>query len=155
MREFVEGLPWWLAFVVLFLAAEARGNAIHFLGRGVRAGGDRTRLHRWLSGPATVAAERLVRRLGPPAVTLGHLTVGLQSAITATSGMLRMPQSHFQPALALGAALWAGIYTTVGFAVADTLVGLVPWWVAPLVLAVVAAAVWAVQRWLSRESAPR
>lgn len=150
MREFVEGLPWWLAFVVLFLAAEARGNAIHFLGRGVRAGGDRTRLRRWLDGPATLAAERLVRRYGPTAVTLGHLTVGLQSAITAASGMLRMPQSHFQPALAAGAALWAGIYTTVGFAVADALVGMVPWWWAALALLGVVVAVWAVQRWLSR-----
>lgn len=150
MREFVEGLPWWLAFIVLFLAAEARGNAIHFLGRGMRAGGDRTRLRRWLDGSAIAAAERLVRRFGPPAVTLGHLTVGLQSAITASSGMLRMPQRRFQPALAVGAAIWAGIYTTVGFTVADALVGAVPWWWAVAALLGVALAVWAAQRWLTR-----
>ena len=63
---------------------------------------------------------------------MGFLTIGLQSAINASAGMLRMPQRRFLPAVVLGAALWSLVYTTVGFAVVDALLGRVPWWWLPL-----------------------
>ena len=69
-----------------------------------------------------------MRRFGAPAVTLGFLTVGVQTAINASAGMLRMPQRRFLPAVALGAALWSVLYTTVGFTVVDAWLGRLSWW---------------------------
>jgi membrane protein DedA with SNARE-associated domain len=82
-----------------------------------------------------------VRRFGAPAVTLGFLTVGVQTAINASAGMLRMPQRRFLPAVTLGALLWAVLYTTVGFTVVDAWLGGVAWWWAVVALAVVATIV--------------
>lgn len=144
MRDLVDGWPFWVVLVAFWAGATARGVATYWVGRGVRAGGGRTRWAHHLDRPAVARAERFVRRVGPPAVTLGFLTVGLQSAINASSGMLRMPLRSFLPAVALGALLWAAVYTTVGMAVVDAALGRVPWWwllvAAGVVLLVVLAA---------------
>ena len=128
MEALVDGWPVQVVFVVLWVGAFARGTATYWLGRGVRAGGTRSRWAHHLDRPAVARAERFVRRVGPPAVTLGFLTVGLQSAINASAGVMRMPQRRFLPAVTLGAALWSLVYTTVGFAVVDAVLGRVPWW---------------------------
>jgi membrane protein DedA with SNARE-associated domain len=80
-----------------------------------------------------------VQRFGAPAVTLGFLTVGVQTAINASAGMLRMPQRRFLPAVTLGAALWSLIYTTVGFTVVDAWLGAVSWWWALVAVVAVVA----------------
>lgn len=141
MSEFLDRLPLWVAFVVLFLGAFARGNATYWVGRGLRSGGERSRLARHLDRPVVARAEGWVRRFGAPAVALGFLTVGVQSAINAAAGMLRMPQRRFLPAVSIGAALWAALYTTVGFALVDAWVGRLSWWWALLALGVVAAVI--------------
>lgn len=128
MEALVEGWPVWAVFVALWLGALARGTATYWVGRGVRAGGGRSRWAHHLDRPGVVRAEGFVRRVGPPAVTLGFLTVGLQSAINASAGMLRMPQRRFVPAVVLGAALWSTLYTTVGLAAVDAFLGGGGWW---------------------------
>ena len=92
---------------LLWAGAFARGTATYWVGRGVRAGGSRSR---WAAAPRQPRGQRAegwVRRFGAPAVTLGFLTVGVQTAINASAGMLRMPQRRFLPAVTLGAALWS------------------------------------------------
>ncbi len=149
MRDLVAGLPFWVVLVVFWLGALARGTATYWVGRGVRAGGARSRWAHHLERPGVARAERLVRRVGPPAVTLGFLTVGLQSAINASSGLLRMPLRRFVPAVVLGALLWAVLYTTVGLTVVDAALGRVPWWWL-LVSGAVVVLVLLGSRWLRR-----
>ena len=86
--------------------------------------------------------------MGPPLVSIGFLTVGVQSAINFSAGLLRMPQRTFQPAVIIGALLWSTLYTTVGFAVIEAAFGHLSWWWALIALAVLA---WTIgySRWLS------
>ncbi|HET6967943.1 MAG TPA: VTT domain-containing protein [Ornithinibacter sp.] len=141
MEAFVAEWPVWVVFVVLWLGAFVRGTATYWAGRGVRAGGGHSRWADRLDRPVVRRAEGWVRRFGAPAVTLGFLTVGVQTAINAAAGMLRMPQRLFLPAVSLGAVLWATVYTTVGFAVVDAWLGNVAWWWAVLAIGVVGAVV--------------
>ena len=97
MEDLVAGWPFWAVFVVLWVGAVARGTATYWVGRGVRAGGARSRWAHHLDRPVVARAELWVRRIGPPAVTLGFLPVGVQTAINASAGMLRMPLRHFVP----------------------------------------------------------
>lgn len=113
----------WLAF---FGGAMARGGGLYWLGRGLRGAGERRR--RLAEHPGVVRAEALVRRFGAPAVALSFLTVGVQSAVNAAAGLLRMPARRYVPALAVGAVLWATVYTTVGFAVLYAVLGRAGWW---------------------------
>ena len=69
-------------------------------------------------------------------VSLGFLTVGVQTAINATAGLLNMPLRRYVPALVVGALIWATVYVTVGMAVIEAALGRVPWWWAVVGLAV-------------------
>lgn len=126
--ELTSDWPVWLAFGFLFLVALLRGTLTFAIGRGIRSAGDRSRAAEQLERPALQRAERFVRRVGPPAVSLGFLTVGFQTAINLSAGLLRMPWTRFLPAVVVGALLWATIYTTIGFAVIDAFLGRLSWW---------------------------
>ena len=151
MRELIEDWPVWAVLVLLFAGAFVRGNVMYWVGRGIRAGGARSRFAGALERPGMQRAEHLVRRFGPPAVSLGHLTVGFQTAINITAGVLRMPQSRWLPAVTVGAILWSIMYTTVGLAFVAALLGRVQWWWA-VIAVVVAAVVVLLSRRLSRRA---
>lgn len=111
--------PFALTFAFFFAVGLLRANATYWAGRGLRAGGDRSRLARHLDRPGVIRAERVVRGVGPPAVTLSFLTVGFQTAVNAAAGALKMPLSRYLPAVVVGALIWATIYTTIGFALVE------------------------------------
>ncbi|MCM0621286.1 DedA family protein [Nocardioides bruguierae] len=124
-------------FCFLVVVAFARGGATYALARGARGVAARDDGRRaWLERPAVVRAEGTVRRFGAPAVTLCFLTVGVQTAVNAAAGSLRMPLRRYLPALGVGAALWASVYLTVGLAVLEAF-----WTAAPGRVLVAAAAV--------------
>jgi membrane protein DedA with SNARE-associated domain len=103
-------LPVAAAYAFLVGVAFCRGGATYLVGRLVRRA-------KVLDRPAVRRAEHMVRRVGPPAVSLSFLTVGVQTAVNAAAGLLRMPWRHYVPALLVGALVWAAIYLTVGMAV--------------------------------------
>lgn len=142
MEDLTRDWPVGLTFAFLFVVALLRGSLTFAIGHGLRRAGD-SRAGERPDRPGMVRAEKIVRRAGPPAVSLGFLTVGLQTAINLTAGLLRMPLSRFVPAVVVGALLWATIYTTIGFAVVDAALGRWSWWwitaAALAVLVVVAA----------------
>src|SRR5699024_1402274 len=87
---------------------------------------------------------------GPPAVAISFLTIGFQTAINLASGVIRMRWYRYLPALLIGGALWATIYTTVG-SVTITAIGVTyeRWPVTTIVVTVVLAvalAAWIIWR---------
>lgn len=62
---------------------------------------------------------------------------GFQTAVIVTTGFTRMPLRRWIPAMLVGTLMWAGIYTTIGFAILAAL-GLEPW-MFPVALAFVVA----------------
>lgn len=109
--------PFAALYAFFLFGALARSAAIYGAGRGLRAGAERSpRLLRRLDGRALADAERLVARWGAPVVALSFLTIGVQTAINAAAGALRMPLRRYVPAALCGSLVWAALYTTVGFA---------------------------------------
>ena len=68
----------------------ARANATYWIGRGLRAGADRSRWGVRLDSARMPRAQRLLIAWGPVAVTLSFMTIGLQTAINACAGAMRM-----------------------------------------------------------------
>lgn len=136
-------------YAFLVVVAFARGGTTYLLGRGARGLAGR----RWeLDAPWVRRGEDVVRRLGAPAVTLCFLTVGVQTAVNAAAGTLRLPLRRYLPALLLGAMLWAAVYLTLGVAVVEAFWGDGrPWWVL-LALVVLVGVVLAVRGMLRRRS---
>ena len=140
MSDVLDRWPVWAGFLALFLVACGRGGATYVLGRGLRAGGEHSRWAAHLDRPALQRAQGWVARWGAPVVALAFLTVGVQTAVNAAAGVLRMPLRRYLPGLLVGALLWASIYLPVGLAVVEAVAGALPWWV-PLVVLVVVVAV--------------
>jgi membrane protein DedA with SNARE-associated domain len=122
----VSSFPFALAFAVLWCAAMARGQATYWIARTVTeqtlrrtrpTAGWRARVHRWLASDAMDRGRGAIERCGLGAVPLAYLTVGVQTVVLASAGVLRMRWPRFTAAQSVGAVLWATIYSTVGFAV--------------------------------------
>ena len=132
-------------YFFLVVVALARAGATYTLARGARGVADKK--SRFGSWRTVQRGEDVVRRYGAPAVTLCFLTVGVQTAVNAAAGSLRMPLRRYLPALAVGALIWAAIYTFAGFAVVSAVVtGGV--WTALVVVAVAVGLAYAVARLL-------
>lgn len=148
MRDVVEDWPFALVWSVFLASALVRSNATYWAGRGLRAGGSRTRWSRHLDRPAVARAETVVARYGAVAVALSFLTVGVQTAVNAAAGALRMPLRRYLPGNVVGSLMWATLYTTVGLTVVEAAFGRVPWWWVAVALVGVAVVGWGTGRWL-------
>lgn len=139
--------PFVRLYLLLLVVGFLRGGATFLLARGGRGLVDRRRTR----NPAWLAhGEALVRRFGAPAVSLSFLTVGLQTAVLVAAGALRMPPRRFVPALFVGAAAWAAVYSTLGIAVLEAFWGDGRVWIGVAAMATVVVLVWAVNRFLER-----
>ena len=121
MLDKLAELPFWQASLALFAIVMLRSNATYWVGRGAMAGWRRR--HSATGGESEAQLERqqraeaLLRRLGPAAVTLSYLTVGIQTAVHLTAGVMRMPLAYYLPASIVGSMAWAALYATIGLAV--------------------------------------
>ncbi|MBS4946185.1 MAG: hypothetical protein KHZ47_03225, partial [Rothia mucilaginosa] len=95
------------------------------------------RIREAMERPLYRKARAFINRWGVIAVPLCFLTVGFQTAVIVTTGFTRMPLRRWIPAMLVGTLMWAGIYTTIGFAILAAL-GLEPW-MFPVALAFVVA----------------
>ena len=121
--------------------------ATYWVGRGAVAG---WRRYRGAHGELTRRAEALLRSLGPLAVTLSYLTIGIQTAVHLTAGVMRMPLRFYLPAAVVGSAAWAALYATIGLAVVQAWLAAEAgsWWGFAVLAALLALAVatWVVRR---------
>ena len=157
-------VPLGVAIVGLFVIVMARSHATYWAGRGVVRGARALdehdgvprwwhasvrRLELWSRTPGAERGLDLVRRWGPIAVTLAYLTVGLQTAIIAAAGLVRMPYLRFAIASVPGAIAWAVIWATVGFGALWAGIALFarsPWALAGAVVGLVLVVGWVVRR---------
>ncbi|KHL15069.1 membrane protein DedA with SNARE-associated domain [Mumia flava] len=110
---------WLFFFVVVVLRAQAtywiaRFATVQVLDHTHPQSGWRARVHGWLSGERARAGLDLVQRWGVLAVPLSFLTVGAQTVVNAAAGMVRMPFARYLPAMLVGCAIWALVWTTIG-----------------------------------------
>lgn len=108
----IRSWPFALAFATLYLIVFLRAGATYGIGRAVAAGAVRDRL----DGPRMQPAMQRVDRWGPLAVTTSFFTVGVQTAVNAAAGLLKMPVHRYLIGLVPGAFVWAAIWSTVGMA---------------------------------------
>jgi len=118
-----------VAVAVLFVVAMARSHATYWAGRGVVRGAKTVHetdkgfawwrsmiehLEAWTNTRAARRGLDLVRRWGAPAVSLAYLTFGVQTAVFASAGLIRMKYTKFTVASVPGSIAWAIVWSTVG-----------------------------------------
>lgn len=116
-------VSWEAPFVVvaagLFVVVLLRAGGTYLLGRLLRRGSERGRQDAVRPGLTErvgfIRAEQALNTWGAPAVTLGFLTIGVQTMVNLAAGFTRMPLRRYLPALLLGCLAWAAIYASAGF----------------------------------------
>jgi membrane protein DedA with SNARE-associated domain len=161
-----------VAVVVLFAIVFARSHATYWAGRGVVRGAQAVhetegapgwwhatmaRLEAWTDTRTARRGLDLVRRWGAVAITLAYVTVGLQTAIFAAAGLIRMPYLRFTLASIPGALIWAIVWATVGFGAvwgALALFAHSPWALLGVFVVLAGGTAWLVRRRLLRRARP-
>ena len=149
-------VPLGVAVAGLFVIVMARSHGTYWAGRGVVRGAQAVaraararpaggtppirRLEAWTDTAQRPARASTWCGAGAPiAVTLAYLTVGLQTAIFAAAGLVKMPYLRFAIASVPGALVWAVVWATIGFGAvwgAIALFATSPWALAGAVLLV-------------------
>ena len=152
-----EGI--WL-FVFLFMVVLLRAQATYWLARGAASGavlatgrqGFLGTMARWFDGPIPRKGAAMLDKWGIIVIPLCFLTVGIQTAVNAGAGLVRMRWSTYTIAMIPGCVLWALLYglgTLAVFAAAIRAVAGSPWgWAG---LALIAALITAKIAWGRRK----
>ncbi|MCL2467670.1 MAG: VTT domain-containing protein [Micrococcales bacterium] len=121
----MDGWPFWLVVVALYVSIMARSHATYWLGRAVPAGAQLEAEKRigpawWLrrldkieASTRTPRAQRgaaLVHRWGPVGVAVTYPVVGLTTAVLVAAGLVKMPYVRFTVASLFGSALWTAVW---------------------------------------------
>ena len=109
-------LPLGTIWLILLGIIILRAGGTYVLGRLARSGVIRfPKVHKLLSSAAYKKVERAVDRWGAPFVSLSFFTIGIQTLANLYAGTSRMSLWRYIPALLVGGAGWALVYSTVGF----------------------------------------
>src|SRR5665648_3105 len=110
-------MPGWMrdwpvlgVFLFFLFGAVARSQAIYWVGRGVTAGVLRSRWGDRLDSSQVRRATTTFERWGMPVVPLAFLTVGFQSAVFASVGLLRVHWLRFTLWTIPGCLVWAALW---------------------------------------------
>ncbi|BAJ26662.1 MULTISPECIES: DedA family protein [Kitasatospora] len=144
------------ALLLVAVSAAFAGNTLAYvLGRT----GGTAAVHRWgryvrLTPERMERAESFFRHRGALVVTGARFVDGLRQTNGLIAGTTEMPWRRFLPANALGAALWAGVWTAVGYFAGDNIDALyrqaVRYQVLLFAVVAVLLALFAVRTWLRR-----
>lgn len=164
-------IPQWassgpLLFVFLFIVVFFRAQATYWLARltarGALAADGRSgfigKIAAWFDGPVPRSGARLLEKWGLLIIPLCFLTVGIQTAVNAGAGIVRMKWQRYTLAMLPGCIAWAILYGMGLLAVWITVVTAIagsPWaWAALSCVAVLIVGVVYVRHRKQRESAP-
>src|SRR5699024_4822686 len=104
-----------VTWLILFGIILARAGGTFLLGRLARTGIRRIeRVDRMMSGPTYRKAEGIIDREGARLDAVSFLMTGIPTGLILAAGATGMSYRRYPPALAVGGAMWATIYSTVG-----------------------------------------
>jgi membrane protein DedA with SNARE-associated domain len=115
--EWILSQPYVLAAAFLTGVACVRSQCTYWLGRAVRAGVVKAKWATKMSGEAALRATRRIEKYGWPIIPVSFLTVGFQSAVNLTAGLIGWRWRRYTLAASLGWVLWGCVYAAGGLAV--------------------------------------
>lgn len=136
-------IPTWaqsgpLLFVFLFVVVFCRAQSTYWLGRLAARGalwgqgreGIMGRIAAWFTGPTPRRGAQILERWGLIVIPLCFLTVGIQTAVNAGAGLVRLRWRTYTLAMIPGCIAWATMYglglLAMWFALARAVAGS-PW----------------------------
>ncbi|MDR2379526.1 MAG: hypothetical protein LBD70_08910 [Bifidobacteriaceae bacterium] len=117
MVEWILAQPFALACGFLTAVACVRSQCTYWLGRAVRAGVLRAAWARRLTSDGAAKARDKLERWGWPAIPVSFLTVGFQTAVNLSAGLIGWRWWRYTLAAVPGWIMWGSVYAAGGLAV--------------------------------------
>ncbi|MDR2566617.1 MAG: hypothetical protein LBC97_11315 [Bifidobacteriaceae bacterium] len=117
MVDWILAKPFAVAFVFLTLVACVRSQCTYWLGRAVRAGLVRAAWAKRLTSEGAGKARDKLERWGWPAIPVSFLTVGFQTAVNLSAGLIGWRWWRYTLAAVPGWLMWGSVYAAGGLAV--------------------------------------
>ena len=158
MPEWLQDWPVPVIFLAGVLGAGMRSQATYWIGRGVAAKVLGARWSHRLEGPRTKRAIASIERWGMPIVPLSFLTIGFQTAINGSAGLIRIGWLRYTLWAIPGWIMWSVMWTGIGLATVISLFTLAthsPWALAGGLALVAAVVTFVVLRLRRRRATPR
>jgi membrane protein DedA with SNARE-associated domain len=114
--DWILGQPFVLAAALLAMVAALRSQCTYWLGRAIRAGVIRGARAERLRSQKVAKAVAKLERWGWPLIPASFLTVGFQTAVHLSAGLMAWRWPHYTFAAAFGWVMWGCVYAAGGLA---------------------------------------
>ena len=143
MLDWITAQPFLVAAGFLTLVAGVRSQCTYWLGRGIRAGVIKTAWAKKLASDKEQLVVAKLERWGWPIIPVSFLTIGLQTAVQLTAGLIGWRWPRYTLAAMPGWVLWGCVYAAGGLAAVMGVIALArqAWWLPVLLVLIVAAAI--------------
>ncbi|MDR1852014.1 MAG: hypothetical protein LBR21_05105 [Propionibacteriaceae bacterium] len=125
MIDWILAQPFGLAVALLTAVACFRSQCTYWLGRGIHAGVIRAAWAQRLQEKHGAKAMDKLERWGWPVLPLAFLTVGFQTAVHLSAGLLAWRWPRYTLASSIGWLAWGTVYAAGGLAVWSVIMGIV------------------------------
>jgi membrane protein DedA with SNARE-associated domain len=109
--------PFAIAFICLTIVAMVRSQCTYWVGRLVRAGVLRASWAQRLASEGAAKARDKLERWGWPLIPVSFLTVGFQTAVNLSAGLIGWRWWRYTLAAVPGWLMWGAVYAAGGLAV--------------------------------------
>ncbi|MDR2114245.1 MAG: hypothetical protein LBO75_03080 [Bifidobacteriaceae bacterium] len=109
--------PLAVAFLFLTAVAGVRSQCTYWLGRAVRAGVVRAAWAQRMTSDGALKARDKLERWGWPLIPLSFLTIGFQTAVNLSAGLVGWRWPRYTLAACSGWIMWGALYAAGGLAV--------------------------------------
>ena len=139
--DWIEGQPFVVAALFLTAVAGFRSQLTYLLGRGIRAGLVRAAWAQKMASDKERKAVSQLEKWGWPLIPLSFMTVGFQTAVQLTAGLIGWRWLPYTLAAIPGWIAWGIVYAAGGLTVFIGIATLAQksWWLATLVVLLVTA----------------
>jgi membrane protein DedA with SNARE-associated domain len=115
--DWILAQPFWIAFLFLTAVAFVRSQCTYWLGRGIRAGVVKTAWAKKLASEKVSAGREKLERYGWPIIPVSFLTIGFQTAVNLSAGLIGWKWARYTAAASLGWLAWGAVYAAGGLAI--------------------------------------
>ncbi|MDR1393722.1 MAG: hypothetical protein LBJ62_07135 [Bifidobacteriaceae bacterium] len=116
MVDWIRSQPFIVACLFLTCVAGVRSQCTYWLGRAVRAGLVRSAWAKRIASQAALRARDKLERWGWPMIPVSFLTVGLQTAVNLSAGLIGWRWPKYTLAAVPGWIMWGVVYAAGGLA---------------------------------------
>jgi len=137
--DWINSQPFVIAALFLTAVAAVRSQLTYLLGRGIRAGVVRVAWATTMAQDKQPKAVASLQKWGWPLIPLSFLTVGFQTAVQLTAGLVGWRYLPYTLASIPGWILWGVVYAAGGLAAFAGILALwhQSWWLVLLAIVVV------------------